>query len=116
LHKHQQHQLRKKKPSQPQQLLQPSQLTKRLSLPKAKLSQPIRKAKLLRSNPLRKSLLLEHNDLGFLIDDESVYIGYRRPEIVKDNIDDDIDLSEEIRWKLFLARQLALMRYKEIHG
>ncbi len=61
-------------------------------------------------------MLLEGSDVGYSIDDESVHRGFRRPELVKDNIDDDSDLSDEIKWKLFLARQLALMRYREIHG
>ena len=69
--------------------------------------------KLLRSNPLRKSLILEGNDLGFTIDDESIHRGFRRPEIAFDHIDNDDDLSDEIKWRLFLARQLALLKYKE---
>jgi hypothetical protein len=53
-----------------------------------------------------------------LVDDEDVYVGYRRPEVSKDLkvYEPDEDLPEDIKWKLFLARQVALMKYREIHG
>ena len=46
------------------------------------------------------------------------HVAYRRPELVKnvDLVDDDIELPEHIRWKLFLARQLALMKYRNSKG
>jgi hypothetical protein len=44
-----------------------------------------------------------------------LHISYRRPELVQDAeiVDDDEELPEHIRWKLFLARQLALAKYRE---
>jgi hypothetical protein len=76
----------------------------------------IKKPKLLRSNPLRKSLLAGGTDPG-LIDDEDIYIGYSRPEVArKKPILDDDDLSDDIKWKLFLARQVALLKYREKWG
>ena len=76
------------------------------------------KPKLLRSNPTRKALLLQGNDDGFLIDDEDTLVANRRQEIVKDVkiYAPDEDLPKEIEWKLFLARQLALLKYREVHG
>lgn len=52
------------------------------------------------------------------ISDEDIYVGYRRPELVKgtDLSDPDADLPEDIKWRLFLARQLAMARYREIWG
>jgi aromatic ring-cleaving dioxygenase len=37
--------------------------------------------------------------------------GYQRPKII--TIDDDKDLSDHIKFRLWLARNLALMRHKE---
>jgi hypothetical protein len=89
-------------------------------LPKAKqpsllTRKPIPKPKLLRSNPLRKSLLLEGNEWGFLIDDEAYLVEtrYRKQINLVDKNGDVDDLSDEIKWKLFLARQLALVKYRE---
>lgn len=45
--------------------------------------------------------------------DFDVYIGYRRPVVVNDLISDDDDLSENIKWRLFLARQLALLTCRQ---
>ena len=75
------------------------------------------KPKLLRSNPTRKSLLLRGNDNGFLIDDEDVLVGYCRQCLIKDTkiYAPDEDLPKDIKWKLFLARQVALLKYREIH-
>lgn len=72
----------------------------------------IKKPKALRSNPTRYILLnIEDNDDGYFIDDESIYVGYRKPEVVKKDLaDDDNDLSEHVKFRLFLARQLALMK------
>lgn len=90
-------------------------------LPKAPLlKQRIKKPKLLRSNPLRKSLIISGVDPSDLdgIDDEDVYVSYRRPELVKSQriYAPDEELPEDIKWKLFLARQAAMMKYREIHG
>jgi hypothetical protein len=85
--------------------------------PKAPLlKQRIKKPKLLRSNPLRKSLLAGGSDPG-LIDDEDVYVGYRRPQLVSHAkiYSPDDELPTDIEWKLFLARQVALLKYREVH-
>lgn len=78
----------------------------------------IKKPKLLRSNPIRFSLLnLQDSNDDIVIGDEDLYVGYRRPEVVKDSLQvDDDELPEHIRWKLFLARQVALLKYKEAHS
>ena len=80
----------------------------------------IKKPKLLRSNPLRLSLIRGGVDPACVsVDDEDVYIGYRRPDLVKvpyQPKDDDEPLPEDIQWRLFLARQMAMMKYRETRG
>jgi len=76
-----------------------------------------RKPKLLRSNPYRVPFSLDDNDDDLGLDDDSLQTGYRRPQIVKDKVPDkDDDISDEIKWRLFLARQLALLKYQEKWG
>ena len=81
----------------------------------------ISKPKLFRSNPHRAAYYVTATDpdteIG--IDDDDKMSGYRRRDLQKIHNDADSDpdeLSEEIRWKLFLARQLALLKYKETHS
>jgi hypothetical protein len=81
--------------------------------------QRIKKPKLLRSNPLRKSLIISGIDPSDIdgITDEDVYVSYRRPELVKNKLyETDDELPEDIQWKLFLARQVTMMKYREVHG
>jgi hypothetical protein len=64
-------------------------------------------------------LILGGGNPANVVEDEDVYVGYRRPELVKvlyqaDN--DDEPLPEHIQWKLFLARQVAMMKYREQRG
>ena len=59
-------------------------------------------------------MLLSGDDYGFLIDDEDIYVQYRRPEVKdKHTLDDDEELSDYIKFRLFLARQLALEKFRE---
>jgi len=60
--------------------------------------------------------LLSGNDWGFLIDDEDYIVDSRvqnQFRTYKLDEEDDDDLSDEIKWKLFLARQLALIKYRQ---
>ena len=81
------------------------------------LKQRIKRPKLLRSNPLRKSLILSGIDPSDLdgIDDDDIYIGYRRPGLIKSQkiYQPDDDLPEDIKWKLFLIRQVALIKARQ---
>jgi hypothetical protein len=113
--------LRKKKRRPKQSQLHPHQPLLRLQKakqPSLLIRKPIPKPKLLRSNPLRKSLLLEGNDNGFLIDDEDYLVDsrFRYKLVLVDKNGDVDDLSDEIKWKLFLARQVALLKYQEVWG
>lgn len=49
-----------------------------------------------------------------LIQEEDLATGYRRRDLTK--IEHPDDISESVRWRLFLARQLALLKYKEKWG
>ena len=64
-----------------------------------------------------RSNLGDFDDTNKLVLGTDLYVGYRRPELVRNKFfDNDEDLSEYISWKLFLVRQLALMKYKEKWG
>ncbi len=82
----------------------PSLLTKRPSLPKASL---------LRSKAVRVIVLeLDDSELEVELED-SAHRGYNRPRVQDDDEDDPDYVPEHIRWKLFLARQAALIKYRE---
>jgi hypothetical protein len=83
----------------------------------------IKKPKLLRSNPLRLSLIkhgTRPSDIEF--EDEDILVQSRRENLAviktKKFIDPDPDaeLRDDIKFRLFLARQLAMMKYKEKWG
>ncbi len=76
-------------------------------------SQRIPKFKVLRSNPYRYSKIVI-DDLDYEIDDEGLITPYRRRDLNK--IEHDDDISENVRWRLFLARQMALLKYREKFG
>ena len=82
----------------------------------------IQKPKIFRSNPHRAVHYAlnanQSDDIG--IDDDDKITGYRREDLQRLKTDPTLKnpegLSEDIQWKLFLARQLALLKYKEIHS
>jgi hypothetical protein len=90
-------------------LLQPRRKKPRKT-PKA-----IKKPKLLRSNPYRFTSIRIQGALPgeVLIDDEALYVGRRRPEMVHDL---DHELSDYVQTRLLLARMLAMKKYHEKWG
>ena len=46
-----------------------------------------------------------------IVQEEDIATGYRRRDLTK--IEHPDGISEYVRWRLFLARQLALMKYRE---
>lgn len=74
------------------------------------------KPKLLRSNPHRVALVIidGFDPLEIEINDDFIYVGYtRRPDeldFIPDN--DDDELSDYVKLRLFLAREMALRAYK----
>lgn len=80
----------------------------------------IAKPKLFRTNPHRAIhyAIADNPADDFCIQDEDLITTYRRRDLAKlqkDILTND-DLSEEIRWKLFLARQLAVLKHMEKWG
>ena len=49
-------------------------------------------------------------------DDIDIYVSYRRPELVHETQQKDGDLNDHVRFRLWLARQLAMARYHELYG
>jgi hypothetical protein len=81
------------------------------ALVKARIPKP----KLFRSNPHRKvHFLLIDDNTDVFVQDEDLATGYRRRDLTK--IEHEDGISEYVRWRLFLARQLALLKYKEVQG
>ncbi len=75
------------------------------------------KPKLFRTNPHRLShfaLIDDQEDIA--IADEDLATGYRRRDLGKVEQEEEAPLPEHIRWRLFLARQLALLKHREVHG
>lgn len=74
----------------------------------------IKKAKLLRSNPHRYTAI---NFAGVnpwdAIDDEDILPQRRYRFELKDDME---ELSEHVRFRLWLARQLAMKKFAETHG
>ena len=54
------------------------------------------------------------DDDSIFLQEEDLATGYRRRDLSK--IEHPDGISEKVRWRLFLARQLAIMKYREIHG
>ena len=81
--------------------------------------QKIQKPKIFVGNPHKITLFADDTDLDFLeIDD--IITAYRREDLQRIKTEptdkNPEGLSEEIQWRLFLARQLALIKHREIHG
>ena len=79
----------------------------RASVPK------IQKPKLFVGKPYKITVFANDWDDSFLEVDD-VITSYRRRDLNK--IEHEDGISEKVRWRLFLARQLAMLKYKEVHG
>ena len=73
----------------------------------------IQKPKLFVGNPHKTVVFANDWDDDFLEVDD-VITSYRRRDLNK--IEHDEGISEDVRWRLFLARQLALLKHREVHG
>lgn len=71
------------------------------------------KLKIFRSNPYRYHKIYVENTDEVTIDDEDLMSPYRREDLFK--LVEVDDVNENIRWKLFLIRQLALLKHMKIH-
>jgi hypothetical protein len=81
--------------------------------------QKIHKPKIFVGNPHTITLFADDTDFDFLEVDD-VITAYRREDLQKIHTDvtpnNPEGLSEYIQWRLFLARQLALIKHSKIHG
>ena len=59
---------------------------------------------------------VDDNDDDYYDDRQEIYNSYRRPELVKIDVVDDADLTDEIRLRLAIARSKALKKYQEVWG
>jgi len=77
-----------------------------------------RKPKLLRSNALRFHLISRQgiSPLYLYFDDEDILVNSRRFSVRLDENEKDDELSDYVKLRLFLARQLALLKYQEKWG
>jgi hypothetical protein len=62
----------------------------------------------------RSNFGLEDSDL--IIDDEVTFGRNLKSKDFGKVIDEDPELSEHVMFRLWLARQLAMMKYKEVHS
>jgi hypothetical protein len=78
---------------------------------------PVRVKKTIKSKVVNlkvKRFLDIDDDDSIFLQEEDLATGYRRRDLSK--IEHPDGISEKVRWRLFLARQLAIMKYREIHG
>lgn len=70
------------------------------------------KSKIVNTKVLR-FIAIDDND-DFFVQDDDLATGYRRRDLIK--IEHPEGISEQVRWRLFLARQLALLKFREVHS
>jgi hypothetical protein len=78
----------------------------------------IKKPKLLRSNPYRLSAIrtlgLDPNNV--LIGDEDILVNSRRIILkIETSLTNDEELTDYVKLRLFLAREMAMSKYREIY-
>ena len=62
-------------------------------------------------------LAVNDNEDDYYDETPEFQVGYRRPELIKTaTIDDNIDLTDEIKLRLLIARCKAVEKYKEVWG
>lgn len=83
----------------------------------------IAKPKIFRSNPYRATYYAVNPDKveDIDIDDDAKITGYRKRDLQKLRVEPTQDdpegiITEDIKWRLFLARTAAIIRYHQIHG
>jgi len=67
------------------------------------------------SQPLRQQSKFDLEDSDLIIDDEVTYGRNRRSQEFGKLVEDD-ELSDYVKFRLWLSRQIALAKYREAHG
>jgi hypothetical protein len=62
-------------------------------------------------SPLASNYNVDDNDDDYDDVYQDIHVGHRRPRVIDEP--ESEELSEHVLFRLFLARQLALMKYKE---
>jgi len=78
----------------------------------------IKKSKLLRSNPYRISAIKLQglSSTEVLIEDEDILVNSRRIVLrVENSLHEDEEVSDYVRLRLILARETAMLKYREIY-
>ena len=66
------------------------------------------------SQPLSNRSLDDNDD--FIVDDEVTFGRNRQAEKFGKVVDEDVELSDYVKFRLWLARQLALRAYEKAHA
>ena len=74
----------------------------------------LKKVKLFRSNPYRVTHRYIDDSDDDYVDDDYLMSPYRRQDLFKVIVLDD-GISDNVRWRLFLARQLAVLKHQSTH-
>jgi len=61
-----------------------------------------------------KARITVDDDDVIVVQEDDLATGYRRRDLNK--IEHEDGISEKVRWRLFLARQLAMLKYREVRG
>lgn len=75
---------------------------------KQRVVKHVPKVKLFRSNPYRYHAIYVDEQDDIEVDDEGLMSPYRREDLFK--LVEQDDISDNVRWRLFLIRQLALLK------
>jgi len=70
--------------------------------------------RIVKSKVQRAILFGLDDDDDDVVQNDDLQTGYRRRDLTK--IEHPDGISEQVRWRLFLARQLAMLKYREING
>ena len=74
----------------------------------------VKPKKIINAKVVRFVPLGANDDDDIFVQEEDLATGYRRRDLNK--IEHDDGISEHVRWRLFLARQLALLKHRQVFG
>ena len=77
---------------------------------KQRVVKHVPKVKLFRSNPYRFHAIYVDEQDDIEVDDEGLMSPYRKEDLFK--LVEQADISDSVRWRLFLIRQLALIKHQ----
>ena len=66
--------------------------------------------------PLLSNSSIDDNDDDIIVDDDITFGRNRKADQYGKLVHEDIIISDHVKFRLWLARQIALAKYHEIHG